>query len=59
MGINVKRVAKFWLGPLPVLGVRHPDVIQKILSVEDYLEKTPMFYQTFGINKSMISTTSK
>lgn len=53
------RLAMFWLGPIPIVGVIHPDLIQKVYSYENFMEKPSFFYKIFGVDKALISTACK
>jgi hypothetical protein len=49
-------MAKIWFGPIPTIGIVHPDLIQKIYSADEFMEKSPYFYGIFGIDQSLIAT---
>lgn len=55
-GRKSERWLKIWFGPMPILGITDPALLQTIYSKEQYMEKPEYFYGTFGVDKSMIST---
>lgn len=59
MAKNHDRMAMFWLGPIPILGVIHPDLIQKVYQNENYMEKPAFFYNIFGVDNALVSTSCK
>lgn len=53
------RIAKIWFGPIPTIGVVHPDLVQKIFLADDIMEKSRYFYGIFGVDESLIATNSE
>lgn len=51
---NVDRVGKLWMGPIPVLLVNHPDLIQQLMNKPEVYSK-PFFYKYIGLNTSLIT----
>uniref|UniRef100_A0A1S4JTL0 Uncharacterized protein n=1 Tax=Culex quinquefasciatus TaxID=7176 RepID=A0A1S4JTL0_CULQU len=48
------RLFKLWLGPVMVVGVTHPELIQKLLNDPNCLEK-PFFYDFLNMKHGLIS----
>lgn len=53
------RYAKFWYGPVPIIGVSHPDLIQQILLSNECLEKSYYFYKMYDLGNSLIAAKCK
>lgn len=52
------RLFKLWLGPVMVVGVTHPELIQKLLNDPNCLEK-PFFYDFLNMKHGLISARSE
>lgn len=55
---GVNRLAKLHFGPIPVLLVNHPDVIQELMTRPELYDK-PFFYEFMGLGRGLITEQSK
>lgn len=55
---RVDRLAKLHFGPIPVLLVNHPDVIQELMTRPELCDK-PFFYEYIGLGRGLITEQSK
>lgn len=53
------RMGTFWYGPVPVLGLAHPDLIKIVLNSDVCLEKSRYFYKMYELDDSLISAPCK
>ncbi|KAL9697792.1 hypothetical protein quinque_001233 [Culex quinquefasciatus] len=51
---RVDRLVKGWLGPMMYVGVAHPDLIQRVLTDPNCLQK-PFYYEFFSIRNGLLT----